>query len=141
MKPRRTLITVSAMLAMAGCASHIHLLDKSSAPSFLEGEFCHEDEPRLVLVSSERRYEAHGFEVRSSQNLAELRKRYYGSSPKHWDRITSGLDTEHKTYAAEPVLKARDGSELSCHVAWQSGQAPAGLCVDRAGREYPLRFE
>ena len=141
MKPPASLIAAGAILAIAGCASHTHLLGKGSSPQFLTGEFSHERESRLVLVSSERQYEAHGFEVRSSQNLAELRKRYYISSPKHWDRITSGLDTEHKTYAAEPVLKAGDGSELSCRVAWQSGQAPAGVCVDKAGREYPLRFE
>jgi len=141
MKLAESLITMGAVLAVAGCASHSHLLDKNSAQLFLKGEFLHGHGNRLVLESSENRYEATGFKVRSSQNLSELRKRYYGSDPKHWDRITSGLDNEHKTYGAEPVLKAKDGSELSCRLAWQSGQSPRGLCFDRTGKEYSIRFE
>ena len=94
-----------------------------------------------MLEAPDRRYEAIGFDVRTSQDLSELHKRYAGTNPKHWDRITSGLDTEHKIYAAEPVLKAADGAELSCRLAWQSGHPPAGVCLDKAGQVYSIRFE
>ncbi len=141
MKFSRCFLAMVAVLMMAGCASSTHLLDKGSAPLFLKGTFFHGNENRLVLESSEHHYEAVGFEVQSSQNWTELRKRYYGSNPKHWDRITSGLDTQHKTYTAEPVLKAQDGSELSCRLAWQSLQSPIGMCTDQTGEEYSIRFE
>lgn len=141
MKLFQSLIAIGALLVIAGCASHAHLLDKSSAPLFLKGEFSHENEHRLVLESSGHRYEAVGFEIRSSQNWTELRKRYYGTNPRHWDRITSGLDTDHKIYTAEPVLKAQDGSELSCRLAWQNGQATTGVCTDNMGNEYSIIFE
>lgn len=141
MKPSKSLIAIGAALAIAGCASHTHLLDKSSAPLFLKGEFSHENKHRLVLESSGRRYEAVGFEIRSSQNWTELRKRYYGTNPKHWDQITSGLDTDHKIYEATPVLKAQDGSELSCRLVWQSGHSTTGVCIDNTGNEYSIRFE
>jgi hypothetical protein len=141
MKFCTSVIAIFALSALAGCASHTHELDRLSAAPLIKGEFAHEPGTRLTLEAPGRRYEATGFAVRTSQDLSELRKRYAGTNPKHWDRITSGLDNEHKTYAAEPVLKAQDGAELSCRLAWQSGGTPAGICVDPAGVEYSIRFE
>jgi len=63
------------------------------------------------------------------------------SEPKHWDRITSGLDKDHESYSAEAKPKAPDGSELSCRLAWPSGKNPQGICQDKVGKEYVVRFD
>jgi hypothetical protein len=63
------------------------------------------------------------------------------SEPKHWDRITSGLDKDHESYSAVANPKAQDGSELTCRLAWRAVQTPQGICQDKAGKEYVLKFD
>ena len=135
------LLVAGASLVLGGCASHSHLLVQSSAPEMLKGEFVHDQPSRLVLESADRRYIAEGFEVNRHRNLAELHKRYRTSEPKHWDRITSGLDKDHESYSAEARPKAQDGAELNCKLAWPSGKTPRGLCLDKSGKEYAVRFD
>lgn len=138
----KTLVLVAgASLVLGGCASHSHMLGQGSAPELLKGVLVHDRPSRLVLESSERKYVAEGFEVRRHENLAELHKRYRMSEPKHWDRITSGLDKNHESYSAEAKPKAQDGTELNCRLAWASGKKPEGICQDKAGKEYAVRFD
>ncbi len=130
-----------ASLILGGCASHSHSLTEGAAPGLLKGELVHLQPSRLVLESGERKYIAEGFEVLRHQNLAELHKRYRMSEPKHWDRITSGLDKDHESYSAVANPKAQDGSELTCRLAWRAVQNPQGICQDKAGKEYVLKFD
>jgi hypothetical protein len=134
-------LVAGTSLILGGCASHSHFLVQGAAPELLKGEFVHEQPSRLILESSEQKYIAEGFEVRRHQNLAELHKRYRMSEPKHWDRITSGLDKDHESYSAEARPKAQDGTELNCRLAWPSGKNPQGTCQDKTGKEYVVRFE
>ena len=135
------MFVVSASLILGGCASHSHTLAKDSAPGFLRGELIHLQPSRLILESGERKYVAEGFEVQRHQNLAELHKRYRMSDAKHWDRITSGLDKDHESYSAVVNPKAKDGSELTCRLAWRSGQNPQSTCQDKTGKAYALKFD
>lgn len=132
-----------AILLLSGCAGPIHLLDKKDSAPFIAGELIHDrgEDNRLVLEAPNRRYEARGFVVERQTNLAELRKRYYGVNPKHWNRIFSGLDTDHVTYSVETIAKSADGQEVSCRLIWKSGVKPSGVCTDQAGTEFPVRFE
>ena len=135
------LLITSAMLGIAGCASHSHMLGQGSAPELLNGELNHIQPSRLVLESKERKYVAEGFEVLRHRNLAELSKRYRMTNPKHWDRIFAGHDTEHENYSAEVKLKAPDNSELNCRLAWLSVKNPSGVCYVKDGKEYIVRFD
>lgn len=134
---------ILAVLVLTGCGAHVHQLVKEDNTQFASGELVHDrgEANRLVLVASGRSYEASGFVVERHTNLAELRKRYYGVNPKHWQRIMSGLDTDHVTYTAETVAKSADGQEISCRLMWGAGGNPAGVCTDQAGVELPIRFE
>lgn len=136
-------LNILAILLLAGCASPAHLLAKEDNAQFIAGELVHDrgENNRLVLEALNRRYEARGFAVERQTNSAELRKRYYGVNPKHWERIFAGLDTDHVTYFIETIAKSTEGHELSCRLAWKSGGKPAGVCTDQAGAEFPVRFE
>ncbi len=133
------IVAVSSLLG--ACASHSHLLGQGSSPELLRGEFFHGQPSRLVLESASRRYVADGFEVLRHQNMAELSKRYRGSDPKHWDRIFAGHDTDHLSYSAEAMAVAQDGAELSCRLAWPSGKAPRGICLDKTGKAFAVSFD
>jgi len=132
-----------AILWLTGCAGPTHLLVKEDSAPFIGGELIHDrgESNRLVLEAQNRRYEARGFVVERQTNLAELRKRYYGVNPKHWDRIFSGQDTDHVTYSIETIAKSAEGHEVSCRLMWKSGAKPAGVCTDQDGTEFPVRFE
>ncbi len=136
-------LSILAILLLTGCASQSHLLVKENNAPFVSGELVHDSgrDNRLVLEASNRRYEARGFVVERHTNLAALRKRYYGVNPKHWERIFSGLDTDHVTYSAETIAKSAEGQEVSCRVMWGGGAKPAGVCTDQAGAAIPVRFE
>jgi hypothetical protein len=133
---------ILAILMLTGCGAHVHQLVKGDSTQLVGGELVHDrgEDNRLVLKVSDRSYEARGFVVDRQTNLAELRKRYYGVNPKHWDRIFSGLDTEHVVYSIETIAKSADGREISCRFAWKSGADPEGVCTDQAGTEFPVRF-
>lgn len=87
----------------------------------------------MVLEFEGKRFEATGFLINRKQNLAELRRKYYPS--KHYDRVFSGLDTDHYVYTAEPELRAGNDAVLQCFVVWRAGRSPSGHCVT-ADRRY-----
>jgi len=128
-------------LTLAGCAGHTHnLIQDDSDRDITVGSFRHEGTEGATMVLEFRgtRFEASGFAIQHSQNLAELRKRYPG---KHYDRIFSGLDTDHYVYAAQPELRAANGATLRCSAVWRAGGSPAGRCVTADGLYVNFRFE
>lgn len=133
--------TLGTLLALSGCATHSHVLRADSRGVLARGEFVHSGDTRLTLETASRRYEAVGFPVRRHQNLAELRKQYRGSDPRHWDRIFAGHDKDHESYSADVVATASDGSRIACSLAWPSGEAPAGDCVGPNESRITIRFE
>ena len=134
---------ILAILWLTGCTGPTHLLVKEGSAPFIGGKLIHDrgESNHLVLEAQNRRYEARGFVVERQTNLAELRKRYYGVNPKHWDRIFSGLDTDHITYSVETIAISAEGDKVSCRLLWKSGAKPAGVCTDQTGAEFPARFE
>lgn len=134
---------ILAILIFTGCASPTHPLEKQGSAPFVGGELVHDrgDGNLLMLDAPNRRYEARGFVVERHTNIAALRKRYYGVNSKHWERIFSGLDTNHVTYTAVTVAKSADGQEVSCSLIWGAGAKPAGICTDQAGASLLVRFE
>ena len=142
----RTRITVSAYLAafaLAGCAGHTHNLAQDDSDLDLTvGPFRHEGPEGSMMALEFRgtRFEARGFAIERNQNLAELKRRY-GIDRKHWDRIFSGMDTDHYVYSAEPVLRAGNGATLLCYAVWRANRAPEGHCVTDEGTHINFRFE
>lgn len=142
----KTRIAVSACLAtftLAGCAGHTHsLAQDDSDRDIAVGTFRHEgpEGSTMVLEFRGTRFEARGFAIERNQSLAELKRRY-GIDRKHWDRIFSGMDTDHYVYAAKPELLAGNGATLRCSAIWRSGGSPAGECVTTDGLHVNFRFE
>jgi hypothetical protein len=137
---KSSLLIACVALALGGCASHSRPLAQDSSPELIKGEFIHSSPSSMILTTLDRRYVANGFDVRRHTNMAELQRRYKISEPKHWDRIFAGFDREHDTYSAEPKPKARDGAELSCRLAWVASKPPEGICHDKNGKPYQVRF-
>ncbi|KAF0205932.1 MAG: hypothetical protein FD173_621 [Gallionellaceae bacterium] len=133
---KKSYLSILTILMFTGCAK------QGSAP-FVSGELVHDrgDGNLLVLKAPNRQYEARGFIIERYTHMAELRKRYYGINPKHWERIFSGLDTDHVTYSIETVAKSADGQEISCRVMWGGAVKPAGVCTDQAETAFQVRFE
>ena len=125
--------------ALGGCAGHSHslILDQSDQ-NITVGTFQHEGLEEAVMVLELRgvRFGAKGFAIERKLDLAELR-RLYGPG-KHYDRIFSGLDTDHYVYSAEPVLRAANGATLRCSAVWRVGGSPSGHCL--AGDKPPIHF-
>ena len=140
---KKNYLGMLAILMLTGCAGATHLSVKEGGAPFVGGELIHGrgEGNHLVLEAPDRRYEARGFVVDRQTHLAELRKRYYGVNPKHWNRIFSGLDTDHVSYSVETVAKSADGQEVSCRIMWGGAAKPAGVCTDQAGAALPVRFE
>ncbi|MDO8813240.1 MAG: hypothetical protein Q7J38_14590 [Gallionella sp.] len=136
-------LSMLTILWLTGCAGYVHQMVKEDGVPFTAGELVHDrgENNRLVLEMSNRRYEAHGFAVERQTHWAELRKRYYSSHPKHWDRIFSGLSTEHVVYSFETVARSAEGYEVSCRLVWKSGAQPAGVCTDQEGTAFTVRFD
>ncbi|WP_435626498.1 hypothetical protein [Candidatus Ferrigenium straubiae] len=139
--------SILAVLWLTGCVNpgHVHQMLGKDGGAFTAGELVHDHawgkDNHLVLEMSSRRYEAHGFAVERHRHLGELRKRYYFSNPKRWERIFSGLDTSEMVYCIETVARSVEGQELSCSLIWKSGAKPAGFCTDQAGTAFPVNFE
>ncbi len=141
MKVWTAVSTFLIALTVAGCAGHVHsLVQAESDQDISGGTFRHEGSEATLMVLEFRgiRFEAVGFTIERNQNLAELRQRF--GSGKHYDRIFSGLDTEHYLYSAQPELHASTGATLRCSVAWQAGVAPAGNCATTDGARINFRF-
>lgn len=127
------------VLALAGCAGHTHQLASSDSLDYVTGSFSHEgsQEPVMVLDIIGTQYEGHGFAIKRWQNMSELRK-IFGPG-KHYDQITSGMDTDHITYSAAPELRSKNGETIRCLLAWQSGQGPSGVCTQVDGKQIEVR--
>lgn len=130
------------VLGLWGCAGHSHRLARSDDPAVSAGSFSHEgaEERAMVLEIGGQRFSARGFEVHRSQNLAELRRRY-GAGSKHYERIFSGLDTDHYLYSANPELRSDDGLTTRCSLTWRAFGVPAGTCKTAEGKPIQVQFE
>ena len=141
----KTWIAVSACLVtltLAGCAGHTHsLIQEESDPDITAGAFGHEGPTgaSMVLEFEGKRYEAAGFVINRKQNLAELRREYYPG--KHYDRIFSGLNTDHYVYTAQPKLRAGNDAALQCFAVWRAGSSPSGYCVTADRVHIYFRFK
>ena len=60
---------------------------------------------------------------------------------KHYDRITSGMDSDHIKNSASPILRSQSGETILCLLAWSSGQSPAGVCTKSDGKQIDVRFD
>ena len=143
MKARTAVSACLAILVLTACAGHMHsLVREDSDREITTGLFRHEgpEGSSMALEFRGTRFEARGFAIERNQNLAELKRRY-GIDRKHWDRIFSGMDTDHYVYSAEPVLLAGNGARLRCSAVWRSGGSPAGECVTTDGLHVNFRFE
>lgn len=134
---------ILAILLLTGCAGPIHQMANEGNTPFISGELIHDrgKNNRLVLKTSNRHYEANGFVVEHRTDLAALRKRYFISNRKHWDRIFAGLDAGHEVFSIETIAISTEGDEVSCHLIWASLTKPAGVCTDQAGATFPMRFK
>lgn len=142
MKTTGTLALAISAFAVIGCSTHTHLLNAAPDSVLIKGgKFAHEGKTSLVLSSAKKDYEAKDFPVRSWMKWEELRKQYQFSSPKHWERIKSGLDRDHIIYSADPIARSVDGEELRCRLLWASGQSPRGTCTDKAGNDHMIEFD
>ncbi|WP_145769065.1 hypothetical protein [Denitratisoma oestradiolicum] len=129
-------------LTLVGCAGHTHsLMRDESDQDIAVGTFRHEgsEGASMALEFRGTRLEASGFAIQRNQNLAELRRKYYPG--KHYDRIFSGLDSDHYVYTAQPELRSSNGTTLRCSAVWRSGGSPAGHCVTAEGTHVNFRFE
>ena len=143
MKTRIAVLACLAMIALAGCGGNTHsLIQGESDREIAVGTFRHEGPEGSMMALEFRgtRFEARGFAIERNQNLAEL-KRNYGIDRKHWDRITSGLDTDHFVYTAQPVLRSGSGATLRCYATWRAMGSPEGHCVTDEGTHINFRFE
>lgn len=142
MKTTKILALFTSTFVAVGCSTHTHLLNATPDSTLIKGgKFTHEGKTSLTLSSAAKDYEAKEFPVRSGMKWEELRKQYQFSSPKHWDRIKSGLNRDHLIYSAEPVARSADGDELRCQLLWLSGQSPRGTCTDKAGKDHLIEFD
>ena len=135
-------LSALATLLLTACAGHTHgLVPEDSDRDLTVGMFRHEgpEEPAMVLEFEGTRFEAHGFAISRIQNLAELRRQYFPG--KHYERIFSGMDTDHYVYTAEPELRAGNGTALRCSAIWRANGSPAGHCVTAEGTHINFRFE
>jgi len=143
MKTRIAVSTCLATLGLAGCVGHTHsLIQEESDREITVGTFRHEGPEGSMMALEFRgtRFEARGFAIERNQNPAELKRRY-GIDRRHWDRIFSGLDTDHYVYTAQPELRSGSSAILRCSAVWRSGGSPAGDCVTVEGAHINFRFE
>jgi len=142
MKSWFTVTVCLTTLILAGCTGHTHsLIRDESDQDITVGTFRHEgaEGASMALEFRGTRFEASGFAIQRNQNLAELRRKYYPG--KHYDRIFSGLDSDHYLYSAQPELRSSSGATLRCTALWRSGASPTGHCVTAEGAHVNFRFE
>jgi hypothetical protein len=143
MKSIALIVTATlATMTLSGCAGHYHRLVSEGDTGRVVGSLRHEgnEAPSMVLEYDGKRYEGRGFKIHRDQNLAELQRRYgYGS--KHYERISSSLDTDHLVYSAETDLSTNDGTSMRCSLAWVATKKPAGLCTTFAGKQIKILAE
>nr|WP_295768765.1 hypothetical protein [Rhodoferax sp.] len=140
MKIRTKMLALFAAITVVGCAGHTHGVLAESSSEIKGGIFRHEGSEGTLMVLEYRgtRYEASGFAIEHSQNLTELRQRF--GSGKHYDRIFSGLDTDHYVYSALVELRSNSASSLLCSAVWRAGGSPAGNCTTATGEKVSFQY-
>lgn len=135
MKLSLILVAVGCLVSLGGCASHTHQLISQDGMEAAIGRFTHEGQtpPAMSIDVDGKTYEAKGFAIRRYENLSELKRRY-GSSSKHYQRISTGMDTDHRHYLSDPILQSMDGDSLKCSLSWRSGLLPKGTCEKSDGK-------
>ncbi|MDZ4255648.1 MAG: hypothetical protein U1A72_24025 [Sulfuritalea sp.] len=93
----------------------------------------------MILEFEGKRFEARGFVIRRNQNLEELRQRF--GTGKHYDRIFSGLDTDHYVYSANPELRDENGATIGCSLMWLAAESPIGSCTSANRRSIEVKFK
>lgn len=128
-----------ALLALYGCAGHSHRLVAVDALVVGDGAFHHgtSEGPSMVLELNGVRYEAKDFKIEKVEHLDELRARY--GAGKHYEQIKIGLDRQHISYSATPVLKSPDGQQLRCVIRWTNTAAISGICTTVSGQNVAIR--
>lgn len=137
----KILATCFLGVTISGCVGHTHLLVSGNNSPPVTGSFSHEgiQAPVMVLELEGARYEGRGFVIQHHQDLAKLRQLF--GPGKHYDQITSGMDSDHIKNSASPVLRSQSGETIQCLLAWSSGQSPAGVCTKHDGKEIDVRFD
>lgn len=121
------------LLALAGCAGHVHHLVSDDASPSAKGILRHggEQPPELIVEIAGDRYESKGFQISKRQSLTELRRTL--GAGKHFDQIVSGQDRDHLEHFASPELVSDSGSTMQCHLSWRTGNTASGNCRARNG--------
>lgn len=137
----KVLATCFLGVTLSGCAGHTHRLVSENDSLSVTGSFSHEgtQAPVMVLEIEGARYEGRGFVIQHHQDLAKLRQLF--GPGKHYDRITSGMDSDHIKNSASPILRSQSGETILCLLAWSSGQSPAGVCTKSDGKQIDVRFD
>ncbi len=141
MKTFTTVLVCLSTFTLWGCGSHAHnLVAHEGNAAITAGKFLHGTEgPAMVLEFQGESFEAHDFVISRKQDLVGLRKQYGPS--RHYDRILSGLDSDHYVYSAEPMLRSKNGAVLQCAAVWRVGGLPAGYCLTATGNRVNFQFE
>lgn len=114
------LVGIGGLLNLNACAPHVNTLVPDGASA---GRLQHAPDGTGTLELS------YGGKVYSGEFAAERSRRIHGEHQRHPGRI------------ARPVLVAPDGDKLSCDVQWPDAGTPAGVCKDKAGGSFDVRFD
>jgi hypothetical protein len=133
----RYLILALSALALTACSTTV-LLSKPGGETVATGtlEFRPNPPHRLTITLDGKAYEG-DVDSKKLDNRAELRKRFYSDS-KHYQRIFSGLDTDHDIYQYKGILKAPDGATLTCEYLSSRKRGLLGACEDGKGQIYEV---
>lgn len=137
---KRIMSALLILIALGGCAGQSHQLLGGDGNEVVVGAFTRggTGKPSMVVDLGGKRYEAQGFAIHRTQNLAGLGQRY-GFGSKHYQGIAAGLDSDHYFYVAEPRLRSPDGLTIQCSVAWRGGTLPVGTCELESGERFNIR--
>ena len=135
-------LCIISLLMLTGCASHVHQLVPVNNEPFISGELVHDagKNNRLIIGTQSQQFESVGFAVEKQTNFAELRKRLMTTNRKHWERIASGLDTNHATYLIDTDVVSKSSEKMTCHLIWGESNKPAGHCTNQSGNSISIRF-
>ena len=133
----RYLIIALSLLALTACSETV-MLSKPGGEAVATGTLkFHLNPPDRLTVTLNGKSYAGDVDRKEVDNLAELRKRY-GANSKRYQEISEGL--LHATYHVHHytgVLKAADGSTLTCDYLSSDG-GKLGTCDDDKGQVYEV---
>ena len=114
------LIAIGSLCSLSACAPHILTLvpDRASAG-------------RLQHASGGA----------GTMELSYSGKSYSGEFAAESSRRINGEHQRHPGRIARPVLVAPDGDKLVCDVQWPNAGKPAGVCQDKTGASFAVRFQ